>query len=311
MENVFDYKARVHPQSQHSEKNVNFEQSCFRRVAILPRQAILSSMTYRYRLLKVALLCVVPLSSCLGASSPQLQIGSTLDEAKAILGEPEGLIELGNKKVLFYRLGELTVSENKVVKADFISEKTFLTIQTQKEKNRLRLQEQKEARTAAQIAAGTKLKKKKQSDPHFLSQPPAERLFFWESFIRAYPQVDVMAEYLSAKAERQAEREAEKAALNKAKVEALEQQLAQAEHDAEKARQKRYRYDRSRSYRNPYFYSGTRYEVCTDANTGNTVTRIQRNPHSFSFSNGAPHSFSYNIQPQSVNPVTVVTQSKK
>lgn len=165
--------------------------------------------------------------------------GASLDEVRAVLGKPNGQMQLGSRQVLFYERGSVELSAGRVTRVDWRSEEEQAVWAAREE----RLQTQLSAQRSQSQAEGTALRDRKLADAAFLASPVAYQVAFWEDFSRRYPAVPcaepltIARLKLSEQREEKARREADSLRLRE-----LEARVAAAEAEREPV------YYRVRSY---------------------------------------------------------------
>ncbi|RXK55316.1 hypothetical protein ESB00_05305 [Oleiharenicola lentus] len=165
--------------------------------------------------------------------------GASLDEVRAVLGKPNGQMQLGARQVLLYERGSVELSAGRVTRVDLRSEEEQAVWAAREE----RLQTQLSAQRSQSQAEGTALRDRKLADAAFLASPVAYQVAFWEDFSRRYPAVPcaepltIARLKLSEQREEKARREADSLRLRE-----LEARVAAAEAEREPV------YYRVRSY---------------------------------------------------------------
>ncbi|RKX32900.1 MAG: hypothetical protein DRP71_11375 [Verrucomicrobia bacterium] len=187
-----------------------------------------------------------------GAVNP----GDAADSVRAELGLPNGLIEVGTDRILFYERGEVVLKNGRVVKHNLMTEIEFAEKSRREAERKALLAQLAEERRLQREAEGLALKQSRLDDATFAGLPAVERVTFWRTFRKRYPMVPIDLELGTALAEYESAR---LIASNRAlalKVNQLEMQLYQTE---------LYTY-RSRSNSGFWFwgagsYSGGRYSI--------------------------------------------------
>jgi len=185
-----------------------------------------------------------------GAVSP----GDSADSVRDELGVPNGLIEIGTNRVLFYERGEVVLKNDRVTEHNLMSEIQYAEKLRRDADRRALLSRLAEERRLQLEAEGLALKQSKLDDPAFANLPVMERVNFWRTFQKRHPMVPIDLELSTALAEYESTR---LIAANRAlalKVNQLETRLYQAELNTY----------RSRSYSGwgfwgVGFYGGNRY----------------------------------------------------
>jgi hypothetical protein len=166
------------------------------------------------------------------AAAGDMGVGASIEEVHAALGRPNGYIKVGAHEMLVYDRGRVELRDGLVTDFHLVSEEEARARKLERKRRRSeRLAAERERREQLRVD-GKALKQEKQSDPLFAALSARERLAFWRTFRKRYPDVDVDAEYAAALAERERELEQE---LLQRRVDALEQRVAAAEQRARRA----------------------------------------------------------------------------
>lgn len=170
------------------------------------------------------------------------------DDREAVLktlGEPTGTIGSDNFQILHFARGEVHLR-------DGIVERTELVSEEEAEAKRIEREERREARRLARererqerIEQGETLRDQKLTDESFAERPPRERLAFWRTFRRHYPEVDVSFQLEVARAaveeveriRREEERREERLLAMERRVREAEARAAEAEASARSAQE--------------------------------------------------------------------------
>ena len=199
---------------------------------------------------------ILPMLVAMFLSLPALLQAQTDDRVRAgdsmqtvidILGRPQGVIEMGEKQVLFFDRGEIVLKGGSVVKVDILTAEAHQQDRVEKERARQESERMAEVRRQQRIERGEIQKRKKLSDPLFLSAAAGDRLRYWSKFRRNYPEVDISAELNEAQSK------------YKAEVERIEQErrIAELEERVRLAEDRARRSERDRPYyRFPTYYGG-------------------------------------------------------
>lgn len=184
-----------------------------------------------------------------GALSP----GDSADSVRKELGRPDGQIEIGPNRILFYERGEVVLNNDRVAKHNVMTEMEFAEESQRAAERKALLLQLAEERRLQREAEGLALKQSKLDDATFAGRSAAERVTFWRTFQKRYPMVPIDMELNSALAEYETARLIASNQALALKVNQLEARLYEAE---------LYTY-RSRSYSGSSFwgvgYSGGRY----------------------------------------------------
>lgn len=154
--------------------------------------------------------------------------GMSPAQVRALLGEPQGSMEMGASIWWVFERGNVRFRDGKLVEHTIIDEETARIRQEEQAVARVRNREEGEALKAARLA-----------DVSFLALPASERLRFWTAFQRSYPDVDVFTPLAQARAEvnaqEEARRERERLAMLESRVRDAELQARRAEEQARDA----------------------------------------------------------------------------
>ena len=176
-----------------------------------------------------------------GAFPEGVRLGSTEEEVTSILGEPESRIELGEQKIIHYRLAKIVFEKGGLIQGSFMSEKQRAREDADKQVLRREALARKEKLRAENLSRTTALRDQKLQDPDFLLDTPEQRLRFWHNLKRQCPELDLgpqIQEAVLDLKEFQKMQVANRVKQLEAKVLDLEQQAAQAEKKAQAAEKK-------------------------------------------------------------------------
>jgi hypothetical protein len=156
----------------------------------------------------------------------EVRPGESLDRVRAVLGIPNGEVQLGDRVLLYYDRGSVELQEGRVTKVALRSEDEHALLLARE----TRLRAEREEQRARLLAEGTALKDRKLADGSFQSAPISQQIAFWEDFARRYPGVSV-AEPLSIARLRLNERIAEQRRRDEElrRLDEIERRLAAAE----------------------------------------------------------------------------------
>lgn len=119
--------------------------------------------------------------------SAEVRTGESLDQVRAILGTPNGEVQLGDRVLLYYDRGTVELQEGRVTKVALRSEEEHAVLLARE----TRLRAEQEEQRARLLAEGAALKDRKLADGSFQSAPVSQQIAFWEDFARRYPGVSV------------------------------------------------------------------------------------------------------------------------
>ncbi|CAA6679511.1 MULTISPECIES: hypothetical protein [unclassified Lentimonas] len=179
----------------------------------------------------VAIALLLPLAS--SAANSKVEIGQTQEQAIEALGKPQGTIHLGDKTLLLYPEGEVSIRDGVIAEIELMSDKQFAKDQERAKQEHAEWVIQQEKLAADHIEAGEKLKAFKLQSSTFAALPAKDRVDYWRSFQIKFPQVDVSPEIGRALESYQTELAELK---NREKIAELETRVALAEKEAASAR---------------------------------------------------------------------------
>ena len=138
--------------------------------------------------LMLTLLCTPGLKADLGEQS--VEIGDTRARVIEVLGKPQGAFRAGERELLQFRKGEVTLEHGKVTKVKVVSAAERKQLE---ERARVRAQAAAASR-AEHLSAGRAEKAAKLEDEGFAALPIQEQVAYWRNFSKRYPQVSVQTE---------------------------------------------------------------------------------------------------------------------
>jgi len=168
----------------------------------------------------------------LGAVTP----GDSGDSVRGELGRPNGQIEFGTTRVLFYKRGDVILRDGRVVGHSIMSEREYTDhLRREADKKALLARRAEEIRLQRE-AEGLALKQSKLNDRAFASLPAVERVTFWRTFKKRYPMVAVDLEFSGALAEYESARLIASNRALASKINQLETRLYEAERNLYQSR---------------------------------------------------------------------------
>ena len=177
---------------------------------------------------------IASLSATAGSGTPVR--GDAYTNVLAVLGEPQGVIEGGDYRLLYYERGKIELVSNVVVKVDLISADEAATRRLLREKQAAEAAVAAERARADRIADGTRVRQAKLADASFAAQAAPERLAFWQRFKQLYPEVPLGDEYALALQETEREYAKQREERERTRdLERLERRVADAERRADLA----------------------------------------------------------------------------
>lgn len=226
----------------------------------------------------------------LTAGAANIKPGQSSQQAISILGDPIGTLELGNKTILIYPQGDLTLRDDKVSNIDLMTDAQFAAEQERKHLEREEWLMKQEKLAADRFKEGSQLKSDKLQSGTFAALPAKQRVDYWRSFQMRYPEVDVTEELTAALEDRQTELAEEQTLRRIAELEArvarAEQAAIAAQTENESLRNRITIQDNA--YQNRYIYYNARpYTICYPQkkviirNNGNTVVRYSNQSTDF------------------------------
>jgi len=183
--------------------------------------------------MKVWVICcsLVLAASFLSASA--VAIGDDLKTTIAKLGNPEGTIELRDKTLLLFPMGEVVLKQDLVVEIDLMSEAEFKAEQARLQAQREEWRIEEAMRREALQKEGQAILADKRSSLSFAALPAKDRVDYWRGFQMRYPGVDVSDELARALESYDIELAEMK---SQERIAQLEARVARAEQEAASAR---------------------------------------------------------------------------
>jgi len=198
----------------------------------------------------VAAILVLALPAALLAESARsdISVGDPVERVHAILGQPQGYIRCGTFEVLTYDRGKVALRDGIVTEFELISAEEAEALRIRKEHQREARRQALALRRQELRVEGEALKENTLADPAFFGLTAREKVDFWESFRKRYPDVPVEAEYAGALAQQRDDIEQERM---QRRLEDMERRVARAEErarEAERAAERANRRDLRRTY---------------------------------------------------------------
>ena len=161
-------------------------------------------------------LFILPLLAA-GQEIPAVNPGDPLKEVLERLGRPQGRISRGAVTTFYYDRGTVEFVDGKVSKA-FLVTPEEARIQTEdREKTEMEQRQQAEARRKSLLEEGQRELARLRDDKEFAGRSAADRVAFWQDFIRRYPDVDAGGELAKVRGD------SENEATQKARQEELQE----------------------------------------------------------------------------------------
>ncbi|MEZ5278171.1 MAG: hypothetical protein R3F07_17450 [Opitutaceae bacterium] len=149
----------------------------------------------------VLLPLLLPLTSLVAGILP----GDSAQDVRAELGVPNGSVEIGQTRILFFDRGEVVLREGVVADTNLLSESELVAKRAHEEERRNLLARVAEERRLLLESEGLALRQSKVDSPGFQSLPASERVAFWKQFQLRYPTVPVDLELGAALAQAKVE----------------------------------------------------------------------------------------------------------
>ena len=218
------------------------------------------------------------------ADSSEIKIGHSQSDVTNLLGAPIGTLILGDKTILMYPQGDVTLRGNKVSTFDLMSDSEFTAEQERKRLEREEWRIQQEKLSAARLKVGKKLKAAKLKSSAFAALSAKQQIDYWRSFQIRYPEVGVNEQITGALEVYQAEL---KAQMTEKRIAELEARIARAEQAAIKAQNENERLrnqlsTQSYSYNSRYNYSTLPYPIFYPQKKiiiNSNKNRVSHHPH--------------------------------
>lgn len=188
----------------------------------------------------------------LSGATETIERGQSLEQVTLALGKPVGTLAFGDKTLLLYPQGEVTLRENRVSDFDLMTDAEFAEEQKRKRLEHEAWLIQQETLSAARLENGTRLKAAKLQSNAFAALPAKSRVDYWRAFQVRYPEVDVAEQIAEALELYQAELAAQ---ATEKRIAELEARVTQAEQAAARAQSENERL-RARRLTRSYFYDG-------------------------------------------------------
>ena len=163
-----------------------------------------------------------------------IPLGSTELEVSNILGNPESTLQLGERKIINYRLAEVIFKNGRLIEASFTTEEARAREEVEKQELHDQALARKEEIVASTIAKAIQVRDRQLLNPDFLKATPESRLRYWQKLQSWCPQLDLGDQIQDAALELKEFRRLELAA----QVKALELKVAQLKKSAEIADKK-------------------------------------------------------------------------
>lgn len=165
-------------------------------------------------------------------SAEEISVGDPLDRVYEILGVPDGYMQIDDREWVYYDRGKITAREGVVESVSLVS---------QDEADRVRARDEAEwravqARRAARVREGERIRNQVLSDARFLSMTAAQRVSYWEGFQQQYPEVNIDGVYQATRREYQRDQDQQRLAqAEQRRLSELETRVREAEQRARDA----------------------------------------------------------------------------
>ncbi len=177
------------------------------------------------------------------ATSPPagISVGDRVETVIAVMGEPAGEIDFGERVIYLYDNGRIEFREGTVTAVNLLSDSEYKARRELEARQRHDYVQREERARAERIATAERLRAERLANTDFLLRPATERLNFWNTLQAQYPEVSFAAEIEGLVAEIREERillarEAEIQRLSE-RTAAAEKRAAEAEAIARRAQQ--------------------------------------------------------------------------
>lgn len=111
--------------------------------------------------------------------------GVSLADVRGELGRPTGVMQIGERHLLYYPHGLVELVNERVTRVELRTPEE----QAGLEQREARRRAEREERRMTVMAEGTALRDRKLADATFAAAPAAYQVAFWEDFARRYPEV--------------------------------------------------------------------------------------------------------------------------
>jgi len=187
-----------------------------------------------------------------------VQPGMTRSEVVEEVGEPKGVIRMPDRTRLLYERGEVTLRDGAVSAVDLVSPEAWAKREKERARERAEWEACRERLRQRRIETGRRIKRERLNSASFANLPAQERLEFWRSFQRRYPEVDIsepLNRALEAAREAREDRQRKRIRELEARIDRLEQGMAEARDTNEKLREEL----EERPSQRAYFWGGRRF----------------------------------------------------
>ena len=172
------------------------------------------------------LVCVLAVTMVAATAEEEIAIGDSVARVIEILGPPQGKAGGRQSSIALYPRGTVTFRNGKVAAVNLVTPEEAREAAEQKHRREAERAAAGRKARAARLAEGTEKKAAQLASDTFAQRPAGERLDYWETFRRQYPEVPVDAEIAALQPELDAAR---KAATDAQKQAALSNQVAAVE----------------------------------------------------------------------------------
>ena len=125
-----------------------------------------------------------------GSSPPEVVPGDDVETVYEILGKPHGAVGSTRFRILHYPRGEVYLRGGAVERTNLISEEELEARRARTLERELKRERERRER----LEKGRALRDEKLADESFQERPVRDRLAFWNTFRRHYPEVDIAFE---------------------------------------------------------------------------------------------------------------------
>ncbi len=194
---------------------------------------------------KFSIVLTVLLGSGWFVGASALEFGDSLNQVIEELGQPDGYVKLEGSQILYYARGRVELTNGKVTLAELVSAEEAEARRIREAEAQAQRQEELRLLREQRYAEGKVALEAKISDTAFQQASSTQRIAYWETFKRNYPEVPLPEDYYTALRERDLERREQRAS---ARLDDLERRTQNAEERAYQAEDRAYEAERRSSY---------------------------------------------------------------
>ncbi len=206
------------------------------------------------------------------ADASPISEGDSKEQVLEELGQPNGAIGSDRFRILYFERGEVYLRDGLVERTELVSPEKAKERRIAREERRAERRLARERERQERIEEGESIRDEKLISDSFIERPARERLAFWRTFSRHYPEVDVSFELDVTRAEvAEKAREEERAERRERQRMELEQRTRDAEVRAARAERaaEEAEIERRRAIQRPrIFHSAPTYIIRPDGKSG-------------------------------------------